>query len=83
MRYSDLGNFIDGKASHPKVQRMERYSPVDGELLSTLPLSDAAELDKAVQAAKKAFADWSQWTIKERNDRRVTHLVISSGGAFR
>lgn len=66
MRYSDLSNFIDGKPSHPKVPRMERYSPVDGEMLSTIPLSDAAELDKAVQAAKKAFADWSQWTIKER-----------------
>ncbi|HOW96174.1 MAG TPA: CoA-acylating methylmalonate-semialdehyde dehydrogenase [Kiritimatiellia bacterium] len=66
MRYSNLSNFIDGKSSNPGVPRMERYSPVDGELLSSLPLSDAKELDKAVQAAKKAFADWSQWTIKER-----------------
>ena len=66
MRYSHLENFIAGKPSRPNTPRMERFSPVDGELLSTIPLSDAAELDKAVQAAKKAFADWSQWTIKER-----------------
>ena len=66
MRYGELNNFIGGKTSQPKTSRMERYSPVDGELLSTIPLSDAAELDKAVQAAKKAAADWSQWTIKER-----------------
>ena len=66
MRYAHLENFIAGKPSRPNTPRMERHSPVDGELLSTIPLSDAAELDKAVQAAKKAFADWSQWTIKER-----------------
>lgn len=66
MKYSDLANFIDGKPSTPKGPRAERHSPVDGALLSTIPMSDAAELDKAVAAAKKAFADWSAWTIKER-----------------
>lgn len=66
MKYSDLSNFIDGKASNPQGPRAERYSPVDGALLSTIPMSDAAELDKAVAAAKAAFPIWSSWTLKER-----------------
>ncbi|HPA79137.1 MAG TPA: aldehyde dehydrogenase family protein, partial [Kiritimatiellia bacterium] len=59
MKYSNLANFIDGKPSNPKVPRAERFSPVDGSLLSTIPMSDAAELDRAVQAARKAFPAWS------------------------
>lgn len=66
MKYSDLANFIDGKPSSPNVPRAERFSPVDGALLSTIPMSDAAELDRAVQAAKQAFPAWSAKTLKER-----------------
>jgi malonate-semialdehyde dehydrogenase (acetylating)/methylmalonate-semialdehyde dehydrogenase len=66
MKYSHLSNFIDGQPSNPKVPRAERYSPVDGALLSTIPMSDLAELDRAVAAAKKAATDWSAWTLKER-----------------
>lgn len=66
MKYTDLANFIDGKSSTPEGPRAERYSPVDGALLSTIPMSDAAELDRAVAAAKAAFPVWSAWTMKER-----------------
>jgi malonate-semialdehyde dehydrogenase (acetylating) / methylmalonate-semialdehyde dehydrogenase len=66
MKYSDLSNFINGQPSTPDVPRAERYSPVDGALLSTIPMSDAAELDKAVAAAKAAFPIWSAMTLKER-----------------
>jgi alpha-ketoglutaric semialdehyde dehydrogenase len=33
-------------------------SPADGELLGTFPLSAAEDVDRAVAAAKDAFADW-------------------------
>ena len=66
MKYSALNNFINGQPSNPQVDRAERYSPVDGALLSTIPMSDMAELDRAVAAAKDAFPIWSSWTMKER-----------------
>lgn len=54
-------------AAHVASQRMmDVYSPVDGKVLSTIPLCTAAELDQAVNRSKQAFATWSKMPIKER-----------------
>ncbi len=66
MKYSDLSNFINGQPSNPEGPRADRFSPIDGEQISTIPMSDAAELDRAVQAAKDAFPIWSAYTMKQR-----------------
>ncbi|MFI5134203.1 MAG: CoA-acylating methylmalonate-semialdehyde dehydrogenase, partial [Chitinophagales bacterium] len=41
-------------------------SPVDGNFLSSVPLSTSKDLDAAVKAAKAAFQIWSKFPIKER-----------------
>lgn len=41
-------------------------SPVDGGVLSTVPLSHVSDLDHAVSAARKAFETWSVTPVKER-----------------
>jgi len=67
MKYSPVQNYINGKfvnASSSKT--LEVISPLDGNLLSTVPLSTAADLDTAVKAAKAAFPIWSRMPIKER-----------------
>ncbi len=67
MKYSPIQNFIAGKftpASSSKT--MEVISPIDGKLLSTVPLSSSSDLSTAVAAAKKAFPAWSKTPIKER-----------------
>ncbi len=67
MKYSPVQNFISGHftdASTPK--NMQVVSPVDGTLLSTVPMSTAADLDAAVTSAKAAFKKWSATPIKER-----------------
>jgi len=67
MKYSPVQNYINGKfvnASSDKT--IEVISPVDGNLLSTVPLSIAKDLDDAVKAAKTAFPLWSKTPIKER-----------------
>ena len=67
MKYSPVQNYINGKfvnASSDKT--LEVISPVDGNLLSTVPLSTSQDLDEAVQSAKAAFTTWSKTPIKER-----------------
>ncbi|HCK70063.1 MAG TPA: methylmalonate-semialdehyde dehydrogenase (CoA acylating) [Planctomycetaceae bacterium] len=67
MKYSALENYIGGSSS-PAENAIEVISPVNGEQLSTVPVSGKADLDAAVAAAATAFPAWSQLTIRERCD---------------
>ncbi|MEP7142519.1 MAG: CoA-acylating methylmalonate-semialdehyde dehydrogenase [Ferruginibacter sp.] len=67
MKYQPVKNYINGgfvNASSPK--KLDVISPIDGVLLSSVPMSASADLDLAVAAAKKAFPAWSKTPIKER-----------------
>lgn len=67
-KYADLQNFVGGQALPSSNSRtMEIISPLDGSLLSTVTMSNADDLDKAVQAAKKAQKAWAATPIKERS----------------
>ena len=62
----EVKNFINGKFERNGHASMEVMSPLDGSIISTLPLSNYDDVDKAVKAAQKAFPDWSGKTLKER-----------------
>jgi malonate-semialdehyde dehydrogenase (acetylating)/methylmalonate-semialdehyde dehydrogenase len=67
MKYEPIQNYINGQFINAGTsKRLDVISPVDGTLLSTVPLSSAKDLDTAVKAAKKAFPAWSKTPIKER-----------------
>lgn len=67
MKYAPLTNYIGGKDLHSTSKHtLDVLSPIDGSLLSTVPMSNADDLDFAVEAAKKAFGSWSKTPIKER-----------------
>ncbi len=67
MKYSPVQNYINGKFIDASSQRtLDVISPLDGNLLSKVPMSTATELDTAVKAAKAAFPAWSKTPIKER-----------------
>jgi malonate-semialdehyde dehydrogenase (acetylating)/methylmalonate-semialdehyde dehydrogenase len=67
MKYAKVQNFINGKFVNAHTDRsMEVISPVDGTLLSTVPISTSRDLDDAVKAARAAFDSWSKTPIKER-----------------
>jgi len=67
MKYPAIQNYINGQfVAASTTKTMEVISPVDGQLLSTVPMSAAKDLDAAVTAAKKAFPAWSKTPIKER-----------------
>ncbi|MBV54306.1 MAG: methylmalonate-semialdehyde dehydrogenase (CoA acylating) [Candidatus Marinimicrobia bacterium] len=66
MKYSPVTNFINGEQVSGDGQILEVFSPVNGEVISEVPLSSAVVVDKAVDAAREAFPDWSTLTLKER-----------------
>jgi len=67
MKYGEVQNYINGKFVGTSSQRsLDVVSPIDGKLLSRVPLSTAKDLDTAVKAAKAAFPGWSKTPIKER-----------------
>ncbi len=67
MKYPPVQNFINGEFISAATNRLlPVISPVNGQLLSEVPLSGAAELEKAVTAATAAFHGWSKTPIKER-----------------
>lgn len=67
MKYPAVSNFINGiAATTASSKTLNVVSPLDGVLLSTVPLSVAEDLNKAVEAAQKAFPAWSRTPIKER-----------------
>src|SRR5215469_12591703 len=64
---SVVPNFIDG-ASHGSTsgQYVDVINPATGELLAQTPLSDAADVHRAVQAAASAFPAWRRMPVGER-----------------
>jgi malonate-semialdehyde dehydrogenase (acetylating) / methylmalonate-semialdehyde dehydrogenase len=66
LKYPAVTNYIAGKPEVNGQQKMEVRSPLDGSLISTVPLSTMSDLDKAVRAAEAAFPGWSSMPIKER-----------------
>ncbi len=67
MKYPAVSNFINGEfVLTPAARTLDVISPVDGSHLSTVPMSTATDLNKAVLAAKLAFPGWSKTPIKER-----------------
>lgn len=68
MKYSETDNFINGRRVRTGRPRMEVLSPLDGKVISTVPLCGYEELNEAVEAAKKAFPGWSAQTSKKRSE---------------
>jgi len=67
MKYAALGNRINGASIPFDGEHLKVLSPVDGSLLSQVPLSRPSELDAAVASAAAAFENWSSQTIKDRS----------------
>ena len=66
MKYPSLKNYIDGKFVDSGDKSIDVISPLDGTIISTVPISGAEAIDNAVTAAQKAFPSWSAKPIKER-----------------
>jgi betaine-aldehyde dehydrogenase len=62
-----LRNFVNGEAVEPADGRTsEVVNPVNGKAYATAPVSSAEDVDRAMQAADKAFESWRDTTPSQR-----------------
>ena len=66
MKYAELRNYIRGEYVATNRPLLNVHDPSNGELISRVPLSIAADVDAAVQSARAALPAWSSMPIKER-----------------
>src|SRR5687768_9447051 len=67
MKYEAVKNYYNGEFHESlSSESLDVVSPVDGNLLSTVPMSGTEELNAAVASARAAFESWSKTPIKER-----------------
>ena len=63
-----VANFIGGRFVAPRSGAMfDDLDPATEEVLARVPDSDAADVDDAVAAAKRAFPSWSRMPAAERS----------------
>lgn len=66
-KYADVCNFIGGQlCKSTSMRTIDVISPLNGILLSTVPMSSADDLEIAVQSARIAQKAWANTPIKER-----------------
>lgn len=78
MKFENLSNFINGEYLPPQEGRyLDKIDPATGQKIYELPNSTELDVVKAVQAAQKAFSDWSQAPVSERSKilMRVADLI--------
>ncbi len=66
LKYPPALHFIHGDFIRTDEPTLDVISPIDGTVISSVPLGSAETLDKAVASAKIAFTAWSSTPIKER-----------------
>lgn len=63
-----LQNFIDGKLQDAlSGEWLDNIEPATGKVYSHIPRSGAADVNQAVDAAKRAFPSWAATPIEERS----------------
>ncbi len=76
-------NFIAGEWVNAQSGDIDEVlAPATGEVITTVPSSDAADIDVAVEAAAEAFPSWSRTTPRERSEMltQVAEAITSDLG---
>jgi len=70
-------NYIDGRWEEPASgEYLDNIDPSRGRVYSLIPQSDERDVQKAVEAAERAFPEWSAKSAKERSQ---IMLKVSKG----
>src|SRR4030095_2933356 len=63
-----IRNYIDGEMVGPVSGRqLDNFDPATGSVYSTVPDGDERDVERAVEAAKRAFPGWSSTPAEERS----------------
>ncbi len=75
--YEKLGMLIDGRWIYGSAESGDVIDPATGEAFARLPYADAANIEKAVAAAHRAFLSWKDTSPLERSHvlRRFAELA--------
>lgn len=79
------GMFIDNQwVDAESGETIESINPATGEVLTRIPSGTAADVDRAVQAAQRAFAGWRAATVTERANalNRIADLLEADAERF-
>ena len=91
---NSIEHFINGKTVKGSSKRTGKvFNPAIGEVSSNVNLANTTDLNKAVEAAKKAFPGWSEKTplfrarvlfkfkeLIEKNYDELTKIIVSEHG---
>jgi aminomuconate-semialdehyde/2-hydroxymuconate-6-semialdehyde dehydrogenase len=80
-----IANYIDGELAPPRSGRyLENLEPATGLGYSEAPDSDASDIDRAVDAADRAFSAWAEAPLDERARllHRLAELITDRAEAF-
>ena len=70
-----IGNYINGEMVGPVGgEFLDNVDPATGAVYSKVPDSDQRDVESAVQAAERAFADWSAVSPEQRSTPRSIPL---------
>ena len=83
-----ISNYINGQLVKPQSgQYIDVFNPAEGKVYAQLPDSDASDVQLAVDAAEKAFPEWSNMPVEKRSailmkivegiERRFDELVLA------
>ena len=63
-----LDNFVGGESVAPMSKKyVELINPATGEPFAEMPVSNAADVDAALQVANAAFQSWKRTTPSQRS----------------
>ena len=75
-----IQNYIDGKLVDPVAGNwLDNFQPSNGRVYGQIPDSDASDVAAAVEAAKRAFPEWSALSLDRRSEYllRISNLIES------
>ena len=76
-----IKNYINGELVLPYSNTyIDNYNPSTGKVYSLIPDSDQKDVNDAVEAAKKAFPEWSAKSKEKRSELliRISDLIIKN-----
>jgi acyl-CoA reductase-like NAD-dependent aldehyde dehydrogenase len=82
MKYAPLRNHIGGTFVEPGGEQQDVVSPLDGSLLSRVPLSGAVEVEAAAEAGPASVRRLER-PHDQGAGRRVLRLSCAAGAARR
>ncbi|HOZ51232.1 MAG TPA: aldehyde dehydrogenase family protein, partial [Chitinophagaceae bacterium] len=51
-----------------KGEKLDSYSPVDGQLIASVYSTTKSDYEKVVKQSQKAFNEWKMWTAPKRGE---------------